>query len=49
MCESNFINNLKLCYVSIMQWYSVKLVNMYPDGGIALGIAVFSFGPGIHM
>lgn len=29
MCESNSINNLKLCYFTIMQWYSVKLVKMY--------------------
>lgn len=29
MYESNFINNLKLCYISIMQWYIVKLVKMY--------------------
>ena len=50
MCESNFINNLKLCYISIMQWYIVKLVKMYTHVEHSpLPIAMsFFFGPGIN-
>lgn len=39
MCESNFINNLKPCDISIMQRCSVKLAKCSPVQSPALLIA----------
>ena len=50
MCESNFINNLKLCYISITQCYIVKLVKMYPHAEhCSTHSCELFFGPGINM